>query len=90
MYFCQSVGIPCVCVSGTGNGGAHMWNVAQVNAPAKKDGYWAYFDVTWDDPITSTGEQILRHDYFKVSENDLAKDHKINNQFALPTVPACF
>lgn len=40
-YLCQSVGIPCVCIHGHGNGGDHMWNMVQI------EGNWYHIDVTW-------------------------------------------
>lgn len=51
-------------ISGYGNGEPHAWNIVKV------DGVWYNIDLTWDDPITMTGRQILRYDYFLKSEND--------------------
>ncbi len=42
--FCDYYNIPCVCVTGTANGGAHMWNAVQMD-----DGKWYLLDITWDD-----------------------------------------
>ena len=42
--FCDMYKIPCVCITGTGNGGAHMWNAVQMD-----DGLWYLLDATWDD-----------------------------------------
>lgn len=42
--FCDKYKIPCVCITGTGNGGAHMWNAVQMD-----DGLWYLLDITWDD-----------------------------------------
>lgn len=41
---CDREGIPCLTVIGTGNGGAHKWNVVQM-----EDGEWYLLDSTWDD-----------------------------------------
>lgn len=82
MYYAQSMGFDCVCVMGSGNGGMHMWNKVKLN------GKWYNVDVTWDDPITNTGEQVLRHDYFLVSDAQIKKDHGVNSPFALPQASA--
>lgn len=42
--FCDYYKVPCVCISGTGNGGGHMWNAVQMD-----DGNWYLIDITWDD-----------------------------------------
>lgn len=42
--FCDKYKIPCVCITGTANGGAHMWNAVQMD-----DGKWYLLDITWDD-----------------------------------------
>ncbi|HWT73718.1 MAG TPA: transglutaminase domain-containing protein [Mobilitalea sp.] len=55
-------------ITGTGKGQAHAWNLVKV------DGQWYNIDLTWDDPITNTGEQVLRYDYFLKSTADF-KDH---------------
>ena len=43
----------------------HLWNAVSLN------GAWYYTDLTWDDPVGSAP----RHDYFNVSEAELAKTH---------------
>lgn len=78
MYFAQSLGYECVCVSGYANE-SHMWNMV------KLDGSWYHVDVTWDDPVSTTN--ILRHDYFLVSDAAISKDHSVDNLFAVPTAP---
>lgn len=80
-YLCQSVGIECFCVTGTGNGGAHMWNMVKI------DGTWYHADVTWDDPISWDGRPILKYDYFLISEGKIKQDHTIENNFKRPSAP---
>ena len=69
-YLCDIAGIPCINISGdayTEPGSApegHMWNYIQMD-----DGKWYCLDVTWDDPTTSDGSDILRFDYFLVGSN---------------------
>lgn len=41
---CDREGIPCVTVVGTGGGGAHKWNMVQM-----EDGEWYTLDPTWND-----------------------------------------
>ena len=43
----------------------HVWNVVYL------DGFWYHLDLTWDDPITADGTQILDDDYFMISTNQL-------------------
>ncbi|MCR4593427.1 MAG: hypothetical protein K5761_00030 [Clostridiales bacterium] len=56
---CDREGIPCVIVSGLGNGGAHEWNYVQM-----EDGKWYGLDVTWDDQTTSQYSPGIYYDYF--------------------------
>ena len=46
---CDYYNIPCVCISGTSNGGGHMWNAVQMD-----DGKWYFIDCTWDDQKSRT------------------------------------
>ncbi|MBR2454963.1 MAG: hypothetical protein IKB36_02785 [Clostridia bacterium] len=41
---CDREGIPCITVVGTGNGGAHKWNMVLM-----EDGEWYTLDSTWND-----------------------------------------
>jgi len=45
-------------ISGKANEVAHAWNLVKI------DDKWYNIDLTWDDPITNTGEQVLRYNYF--------------------------
>lgn len=64
---CIRSGIPCVMVTGLGNGGSHAWNQVYV------DGEWLYVDCTFDDPISS--KPILEHTYCLVSPDVMARSH---------------
>lgn len=81
MYFAQSVGIECVCVIGKANDEQHMWNMVNLY------GCWYHVDVTWDDPKTSNGSNVLRHNYFLLSDRDIGETHKIEEIFSLPSAP---
>ncbi len=43
----------------------HIWNFVKVN------GTWYHLDLTWDDPVTDTGEDILEYDYFLITTDEL-------------------
>ncbi len=45
---CDREGIPCITVIGTGNGGAHKWNMVQM-----EDNEWYTLDATWDDQTSN-------------------------------------
>ena len=45
----------------------HVWNAVHLNDT------WLHLDLTWDDPITDTGEDYLLHDYFLINTNTLEK-----------------
>ena len=77
-YLCQSVGIPCICIRGKANDGNHMWNMVQL------ENNWYHVDVTWDDPITTNGNQICRYNYFLISDSQIKKTHIITNYFKVP------
>ena len=43
----------------------HIWNLVYLN------NNWYHLDLTWDDPVTSTGEDVLEYDYFLISSEEL-------------------
>lgn len=59
---CDREGIPCITVVGTGNGGAHKWNMVQM-----EDGEWYTLDATWDDQ-----ESNIYYSYFAVGSSTRA------------------
>lgn len=61
-------------ISGVGNDVPHAWNIVKV------DGKWYNIDLTWDDPVTNTGESMLTYDYFLKSTKDFS-DHKRNAEY---------
>ncbi len=68
-------GIECRIVTGNAGGGPHSWNIVKV------EGKWYNIDLTWDDPITSSGEQVLRYDYF-LKNTKAFSDHKRDSQYS--------
>lgn len=59
---CDREGIPCLTVIGTGNGGAHKWNMVQM-----EDGEWYLLDSTWDDQSSN-----VYYSYFLTGSNTKA------------------
>lgn len=65
----NSVGVKSLYVTGTANNEGHAWNIVHLG------GEYYHIDATWDDPVTSTGESVLRHNYFNVTDAVMEKDH---------------
>lgn len=58
----------------------HVWNAVYVN------GRWRHLDVTWDDPVSSDGSDILEYKYFLIDtptilELDKDKKHDFRVEF---------
>lgn len=45
----------------------HIWNLVCLNNK------WYHLDLTWDDPVTSSGADVLEYDYFLISTEELQK-----------------
>ena len=60
---CDREGIPCITVIGTGNGGAHKWNMVLM-----EDGEWYTLDATWDDQ-TESDNAVTFYEYFLIGSN---------------------
>lgn len=50
----------------------HIWNLVYL------DGRWLNLDLTFDDPIVDTGEDLLIHDYFLKDTKTIIKNDKSN------------
>jgi hypothetical protein len=56
--------------------GRHSWNIVRI------DGKYYYVDTTWDDPtVASTGQGVLRWDYFLIGSNKMSQDHDGDPEF---------
>lgn len=53
----------------------HIWNTLYINNS------WQHIDITWDDPVTSDGSNILIHDYFIITTNELLNKDMENHNF---------
>ena len=56
----------------------HVWNAVYIN------GNWLNLDLTWDDPITNDGSNIIDDSYFLITTEKLEsiekKQHTFNNE----------
>ena len=43
----------------------HVWNALNIN------GKWYHIDLTWDDPVTSNGKDIILYNYFMITTDEL-------------------
>lgn len=79
-FLSDAGGLSCRTISGRANGtngwSGHAWNQVRI------DDNWYHVDVTFDDPV---GVEILRYNYFHVTDADLSRDH----EWERTTVPAC-
>jgi len=64
-------GIKSLVVFGYAGGVSHAWNMVNI------DSRWYHVDVTWDDPVSSSRD-ILRYDYYNLSDSKLSADHTWN------------
>lgn len=59
----------------------HIWNLVFVNNS------WYHLDVTWDDPVTNTNEDLLGYDYFLITDKTLKsyndQEHNYNEEVFL-------
>lgn len=43
----------------------HIWNLVYINDR------WYHLDLTWDDPVTTDGKDVLEYDYFLITSEEL-------------------
>lgn len=53
----------------------HIWNLIYL------DGQWLHLDLTWDDPVTTDGSNILLHRFFLITTNELHKLDSTGHNF---------
>ena len=76
----QALGIECGSVTGVAGGISHAWNYVNL------DGAYYYVDVTWDDPVNLGGADVLTHEFFCVTTDELLLTHTIDDG---ETPPEC-
>lgn len=62
---CAYANVPCYPVTGTFDGGKHMWNKVRI------DGKWYNVDCTMDDPLPDVAGRV-RHTYFLKSDKEFS------------------
>ena len=55
----------------------HIWNVVKLNDK------WLHLDLTWDDPVTNTGENVLEYNYFLITNEELEKLEQEQHKYDL-------
>ena len=77
MLFLEKFHIPSIKIS-TEN---HIWNYVKI------DNEWLHLDLTWDDPVTSNGKDILDDSYFLINDAKLKsiekQEHNYNSSIYL-------
>ena len=53
----------------------HIWNVVNINNK------WYHIDLTWDDPIVSTGKDVVIYDYFLITNDELKNKNDDEHNF---------
>lgn len=53
----------------------HVWNAVYL------DNTWYHLDLTWDDPVTSTGENLLEHKFFFIDTPTLLSIEQTEHRF---------
>ena len=53
----------------------HAWNAVKIN------NIWYHIDLTWDDPIVSDGSDIISHDYFLITTDELHKKDNFQHNY---------
>ena len=55
----------------------HVWNLVYI------DNEWKHLDLTWDDPITNTGEDILTYNLFLITSEELKNKQLAEHDYDL-------
>ncbi len=71
--------IPCLYVTGYADGEGHAWNMVAI------EGRYYHIDLTWNDPVMPNGSDVLRHDYFNVTDGEMGVSHTWDRD----AYPAC-
>ena len=52
---------------------SHIWNALNLN------NNWYHLDLTWDDPVTSNGQNIIIYDFFIINDDDLKQKDTVQH-----------
>ena len=69
-YLLDACGLNSLIVVGESKGESHAWNLVEL------DGEYYHVDSTWNDPISDDGEDILRHNFFNLNDQELSITHE--------------
>lgn len=53
----------------------HVWNFVYL------DDTWVHIDLTWDDPVIKSGEEVIDHDYFAITTEELLNKETAQHNF---------
>lgn len=88
-YLLNYCGIPCIIVNGSASGGAHAWNIVEV------DGAYYHMDATWGDPSyystdneEKTGAPDIDYSYLCVTTAEITRNHTVDTMFEVPECSA--
>lgn len=80
---CDLSGLECMLVVGetinSSSNEGHAWNIVRI------DGEYYHVDVTYDDPISPDGSDILTYQYFNLADNEMA----LYNSWNRASYPIC-
>lgn len=68
-YLLDAADIESMIVVGESKNESHAWNLV------KLDGEYYHVDATWNDPITPNGQDILRHNFFNLNDEEISRTH---------------
>lgn len=69
--FLNKMGIPNYKISSNN----HVWNLVYI------DNKWLHLDLTWDDPVVSTGDNKITHNFFLIDDNTLKEKNTEQHQY---------
>ncbi len=55
----------------------HVWNYVKI------DENWFHLDLTWDDPVTNTNDDILIHKFFLITDSELKELNTENHDYII-------
>lgn len=71
-------GVECIIAEGATDVQPHLWNVVN------QDGEYYHIDCTWNDADVDFVSDLAFHGFFNLSDNAIAKTHRIYTDFVLP------
>jgi hypothetical protein len=69
--FLNTIGVPNFKVSNND----HIWNAVYI------DNAWYHLDLTWDDPVTDTGANVLIYDFFLIDDATLFQKETVQHAY---------